>query len=758
MVKRIKKTFNKFGKPTNQDRKKSINLEPSVISTINNLISKISSRVITLPPDLLLHRAWWNLVMMKITLNGKEIEQDEQLTAQRMIDYIQSVIASIPPAKAYKKVVSDEDWKHLFKDVNDLFKLINNEYLIHQYNAGAKNTHSIEEFKIITETLWMNVRGKRYDHFEIIALEELLEPHSDVLERNFKIDSSSLVCELAKAFQGFKIGPLEKITNIFDDLFNTTSFMREVPGINDDVAPMCNELLNAYNDLDYFDLKKTTNIPEKLLNSLSWSPGEEKDFFAPGEFCGWPRRSWPIFKRPFIRINNRILCFDKYTLFDNLYRTLRKIIIEHEPQYQEKWNKRQDKCIAELIIKYFTKLLPNVIIHRSVYYMDIDEIRAETDLLLIYDDHLFVIEIKGGLFTNKSPLDERAFNQSINNLTIEGAKQGSRFFRSLKQKNRLALFDKRNNEIGYLSYSNFRVVSLCVITLEHITDISSRLHHLPIIKDKDVETVWYFSIDDLRIFADLFDNPLIFLHYAEHRLKAAKSIIVELFDEMEHLGLYFLNPGHIINPSDTLNINEKTKLLGNKLLIDDYYRLINHEFIKKPTVRVCENDFRILNLLAKSIETGRVRIASLILDLAITSPENLKSNKKNLKFIKENNYITFLLDNSKVTIFPIKSDEPRNTAGIISILQADLFLSGMNKGILIEIEYSREMKVIGIDWQNIYMNELTEREKAIINTNAKRLRDLRISYALKKEKIKVNDLCPCFSGRKYKKCCGLKVS
>lgn len=742
MVKRIKKKLSKFGKPINQGRNESINLELSVISNINNLISKISSRVITLPPDLLLHRAWWNLVRMKITLNGKEIEQDEQLTAQRMIDYIQSVIASIPPAKAYKKVVSDEDWKYLFKDVNDLFKLINNEYLIHRYNAGDKN--SIDEFNTITETLWMNVRGKRYDYFEIIALEELLEPHSDALERNFKIDSSSLVSELAKAFQGFKMGSLEKITNIFDDLFNTTSFMREeMPGINDDIVLRCNELLNAYNDLDYFDLKKTTNIPEKLLNSLSWSPGEEKDFFAPGEFCGWPRRSWPIFKRPFININNRILCFDRYTLFDNLYRNLRKIIIEHEPNYHEKWNKRQNKCIEELIIKYLNKLLPKAEIHKSVHYKDDNENFAETDLLLIYDDYLFVIEVKSGLFRDKSPLDEKAFNQSIKDLTIKAAEQGSRFIKSLRQKRKLLLYDEKHNGTSYLNYSNFRVVSLCVITLEHITDISSRLHHLPLIKGKDLETVWCFSIDDLRIFADLFDNPLIFLHYAEHRLKAAKSSLVELLDEMEHLGLYFFNPSHLINPSDSLNINVKTKISGYKIIIDNYY----HEFIKKPAIRLPENDLRILNLLAESTKSGRVKIAMFILDLASRSAKYPK--------IEEPNYIAFLLDDIKVVILPTSLNETPDKKVVLSKLQADLFLSELDQGILIQIKYSIEMnEVVDIDWQYICINQLTEEEKTIVSTNAKILGQLRISYASRTKKIRVNDLCPCFSGKKYKKCCG----
>jgi hypothetical protein len=74
--------------------------------------------------------------------------------------------------------------------------------------------------------------------------------------------------------------------------------------------------------LDLFDVGTVTKLPETLLHELAWSPGEEDQFFAPGEFCGWPLRVWPTMKRPFIRIGGRFLCFSVFTLFDHIYRVL----------------------------------------------------------------------------------------------------------------------------------------------------------------------------------------------------------------------------------------------------------------------------------------------------------------------------------------------------------------------------------------------------------------------------------------------------
>ncbi|MEH2510557.1 hypothetical protein V1291_001911 [Nitrobacteraceae bacterium AZCC 1564] len=82
---------------------------------------------------------------------------------------------------------------------------------------------------------------------------------------------------------------------------------------------------------DIFDVEKNTALPKALLDALSYSPGEDAEFFAPGEFAGWPLRIWPVMRRPFIRLNGSTYCFDIFSLFDNIYRALRRIVVELEP-------------------------------------------------------------------------------------------------------------------------------------------------------------------------------------------------------------------------------------------------------------------------------------------------------------------------------------------------------------------------------------------------------------------------------------------
>ena len=68
--------------------------------------------------------------------------------------------------------------------------------------------------------------------------------------------------------------------------------------------------------LDLFDVEKNTALPKSLLDALSYSAGEDTEFFAPGAFAGWPLRVWPVMRRPFTRFNGTTYCFDIFSLFD----------------------------------------------------------------------------------------------------------------------------------------------------------------------------------------------------------------------------------------------------------------------------------------------------------------------------------------------------------------------------------------------------------------------------------------------------------
>jgi hypothetical protein len=120
--------------------------------------------------------------------------------------------------------------------------------------------------------------------------------------------------------------------------------------------------------MDLFEVEKNAVLPKILLDAMSYSPGEDTEFFAPDEFAGWPLRIWPVMRRPFIRLNGSTYCFDIFSLFDHVYRVLRRIVVELEPAYKEPWNDGQKAASEELPFVYLSRLLPGARVYRPVFY------------------------------------------------------------------------------------------------------------------------------------------------------------------------------------------------------------------------------------------------------------------------------------------------------------------------------------------------------------------------------------------------------
>lgn len=172
-----------------------------------------------------------------------------------------------------------------------------------------------------------------------------------------------------------------------------------------------------------------------------------------------------------------------------------------------------------------------------------------------------MVEVKAGAFTYTSPAtDLPAHIESLRNLVLHPARQGSRFVDYLESADEVTIHDAEHAEIGRLRRADFRHVAILAVTLDPFTELAARAQHLRDLGiDIGTRPVWALSIDDLRAYVDLIDDPLTFLHYAEQRMEAAGSKLVELDDELDHLGMY-LSENHY---SATLAISTLRPMQGS---------------------------------------------------------------------------------------------------------------------------------------------------------------------------------------------------
>ena len=755
---------------------------PKVHAEIEGLVQSIAVRITRLPAGQLLQRAWWEFVTNGF---GQSSPDDmKQAAAMRMIDYVQSVVASVSSTDTVLSELTRTDWAELKKDVGHLFGRLTVDYqmcrMASRKAQSSEQDMALEEFRFKAEVLWMNVRGSRYQPHEYQALLDIIAPHSDILLQLFGVDAPTLVRELNKIL-------LKRTTSLVDlkadmaqvqhDVLTKAAELWEKEGVSgsrataaqiyaDDPAleARMKKLTGEMFGLDLFDVEMITTLPRVLLNELVWSPGEDEEFFAEGEFRGWPLRVWPIMKRPFIQLDGRILCFDLFALFDNFYRILQRVIFRLAPDYRGVWNERQKEVSEQLPFSLFERLLPGATMLTPVYYRWKVGAGAaqwhEADGLVVYDDHLFVVEIKAGAFTYTSPAtDLPAHLSSLRNLVLNPASQGNRFVDFLESGEEVSVADSDHNEIGKLRRADFRHVTVCAVTLDAFTELAARAQHLRDIGlDVGQRPVWVLSIDDLRVYADLCGEPLRFLHFVEQRMRAARSALVDVNDEIDHLGLYLKENNYSMYAAELVGSKSaKLTLSGYRTPIDAYYSaLVRGKPIGKPQQELPAPLNAIIQFLTQSSRPGRSRLASFMLDWSgefrRQIGEAISNDLRGHTSLRRSLPIS-TFDDVRITLFTSSPSAPRQAEAAVDHTRAVMAAADEERRMLLELEYATGGELIDVHWSEITFDGVQSAELDVIRQVAEKLRGERVLAAKAERKIGVNEACPCGSQRKYKHCC-----
>lgn len=570
-----------------------------VVKTIDKSASRIAELTAVLPPLKMLHRAWWERAASTLGIDNEFAIKSEQVQASRMLDFIQSVVAGAPQALEVKDDLSNDDWTELQKEVQKLFDTLNHHYFI---SATAKRRHEnpkldmeFEEFQFKSQMYWANVTGARYQIHQVQSLRDLLEPQSALVEAMYGFSAKFLCDELEKVWRSLSFGLHESFeametfrqkamaaahadltAGISGTGRDTGQFLRDAIARNG-LADEEKRAVGMFFFYDLFDVQKVSALPEKFLRDFAWMPGEDTDFYKEGLFAGWPLREWPTFKRPFLKLNERYYCFDVSTLFDHFYRQFEKRVFKQAEKIKQQWVETRKNVTENLPFEYLQRILPGAKCIREVYYSvkEGDSFkRFETDGLLIFDDHLFIIEVKAGAFTYTSPTtDVDAHVQSLKNLVFSPAQQGLRLLNYLSSQEEAQLFDALGNELARVRIADFRFVSVCAVTLDPFTELAAQVQHLGGLGvNVGSIPIWSLAIDDLRVYAEVFSNQFEFLHYVEQRREAFSSTVLQLDDELDHLGLYLQHNHYTKHAAGMVNgTDAQLQFLGYRVDVDKYF-------------------------------------------------------------------------------------------------------------------------------------------------------------------------------------------
>lgn len=757
---------------------------PKICKEIDELVLRIADKVSLFSPLPLLHRAYWEYLPSAMGI-ASEIEIGQEAIEKRLtVEYLQSMICAVTPQENQKEQPTDEEWSLLTADICSLYKKISSEYFLSHHAWAKHNSPSFDErqekYSVQAQLHWIAVRGDRYLIHDLPHFQDLLLPHDDELKKLFGLSYQQILVGLEQVIRNFTRGPwdaAEELDTFRDKTLEALGkYIEETDAIDEPAALMDkvieqnswqewrDEVMGNFLGYGLFDMGTATGWPHKLLDCISWKPGEDSEFLAEGKFRGWPLRVLPIWKRPFLKIDDRYYLFGIYQVTDHGYRVFQRAILNQDPDYRETWNTRQKEVSEKLPFDLLSRLLPNATAYRSVYYQwatggNKKRQWCETDGLLLYDDHLIVIEVKAGAFTHTPPsTDFPAYINSLEALLRSPSEQTARFCDYLQSAPQVAIYDSEHRKVADLVHGDFRHITRCCVTLDQLTEFAARaenLHEIGI--NVGNAPVWTISVDDLRVFADVIDNPLVFCHFLEERARAFLSSALQTDDELDHLALYLAHNRYSTYAED-FDFDKPVRWHGYREGLDRFFSSkVGGEAAERPGQPIPSRLKEIIHTLVDTNTPGRCKASAWLLDMGgefrDQSNELINQTLDEQEQAKRPKPVTCIGD-IPVTFYcsidgVIKHDDHLVRMHTLATLQ----LAHEPERLALKLDYSSERILKAVTPLFFSAKDINSNEIGELDSYAQRMIEKRFNARLTrggKKKIGRNELCPCGSGKKYK--------
>lgn len=607
---------------------------------LDNIALKLAKEITKYEPADLLRRAFWVNAYKNINGLNEGLSEHNRYNSSQTLEFVQNYLTSLEPTLAKRSRLDEKGWNKIERLVREF-----NLYMVPFFILNSKNLqeHS-EKYDIKNDELrtldlmhWWSIRGNSFHVHHVTQVKELLLPQKDVFESVFDYRVEDFLGDLEKIQYSLTFGFGEAMNESFSLFDKTVEFAKSLSGSIDDptkdqmeiaiehagVKDEARDALDRAFGLALCDVGKITNLPSSLLDALSWEIGEDKEFWSVGMYAGWPLRVTPLRKRPFIKLDNRYYCFDLLNLFDNIYRRIENIFFEKKPEFRARWNEVRKETSEQISLGYLTSMLPRSKVFSPVYYDKLG-VRKEADGIIIYDDILVIVEVKSGALDTGSPfLDFDNHQKKLIELIENPAIQAKRFREFLVANKEIEIFDGNHRNslvLSKLKAESFRKIYQCTVSVDNLTHLTARARKLaPLGVQVHTSANWSVSLDDLRVYAELFESPLQFLHFLEQRQLAEDSEFVELNDELDHLGLYLQKNNYSRHASELMEGKNPSRIYWDSFTqeIEDYFKRLFTEketIHTKPNQAMPEKIREIITLLEKQKKPKRVRVASFLLD------------------------------------------------------------------------------------------------------------------------------------------------
>ncbi|MDB5788232.1 SEC-C domain-containing protein [Caballeronia mineralivorans] len=775
------------------DEKKRKEAAASLLTDMDATAARMRELIVAMPPHDLLGYIYAQHMMkamadQSVTQDQHEADGPDDLINENqfLLEYVHAVLASdVAPAD----VTFDESQ---CAELYELGRKLREQALFFAMATSADTKDGVfgpdtADIEFRAKSTWVMLRGNRYQVLEDEFYRYVLTPHNDVLKEVYGVGAA----DIAEGFQAMadatRSGHADAITVMMKQFEAAQAFAAAQDEPLEDVmqawvaanAEQSKDAGWAMDDMfrgGIANVSRHTKLPPTLLADLAYQRGEETEFFAAGDFAGTPYRTLPARKKPLIQLGSDYYAVDPCFTRDAGYRALLYNLLQRKPDYKKTFEDRQKTMSEAAFADILAAQLPGATVFQEVYYKDpASKQWSENDTLILVDDVLFLVEAKAGAAaTIASPaLDFGRHAQSVQDLVLKAYKQCERFFNYLNSADEVPLYylvDGKYEECGRVRRADYRVMVPIGLTVESFSPFSAYCKELPQVEQLLGRHAFVsLSIDDLFVLKRFLPTPGEFAHYMEVRQAVAGMRRAHLFDEFDHLGAYLKKNRFDQDIAGQLKGGKVNMLIwdGMSDIVDRSFEGEDWESRSFPTQDFPEEVLKLLGALdvtrarrwlsAESHirdlgEEGRSNLAKMLCDLRQTLNQHparyfvlsgdggplfvwLQQHDHQIDWTKVN-------DKASAAALAVKAS---NVIGVVAEVSADG-------------TYHRA--------QSFAVHIPTERTEgnAHIYEDAARMAQPTRAVNLNQPKngippVKIkkpgrNDLCPCGSGAKYKRCHG----
>ena len=394
-------------------------------------------------------------------------------------------------------------------------------------------------------TAWVNLRGRRYQVLEGEFLGFVLGPHDAALRKCYGMGAAEIAAGVQLIADTMRTGFSDAVEQMGRGIAAAGPDGPE--GAREETVAL---VMGAYDDMlngGICNMSRHADLKEEVLEDLSFTPGENEEFLAAGPLRGTPLRTVPALVKPGIRLGDEYYVTEGQFVRDNAYRAIQRGLLGRDRGYREEWNRRQKRMLEEAFPKIMGPQFKGATVHRSVFYREAATGNwAESDLVVVFEDVLLVVEAKAGVMAMASPaVDFERHMASVERLIVAAHRQCGRFLEYLASGSRMPIYQLEDGEyrrVAEIALGDFRKVLPIGLTVESFSPFSSCLNDVEAAEPLlGTHAFMSMSVDDLFVLKRFLPTAGELFHYLGVRQEAGAVAGVMLMDEMEYLGAYIVH-------------------------------------------------------------------------------------------------------------------------------------------------------------------------------------------------------------------------